>query len=120
MVDVDKNCGAFLTTDKDYSDEGSKWRIFSYKQLFDLQTNSIGFKSSLDLSFKLECPGFNRDNGKLDNWTIAVYKQGATGSFRLVWRNVIKQTRNMYHTTIQVVLHLINHIFSVKKTNIRV
>lgn len=82
VVDVDKNCGAFLTTDKDYSDEGSKWRIFSYKQLFDLQTNSIGFKSSLDLSFKLECPGFNRDNGKLDNWTTDVYKDGATGSFR--------------------------------------
>lgn len=80
--DVDKNCGAFLTTDKDYSDEGSKWRIFSYKQLFDLQTNSIGFKSSLDLSFKLECPGFNRDNGALDNWKTAVYKEGATGFFR--------------------------------------
>lgn len=80
--DVDKNCGAFLTTDKDYSDEGSKWRIFSYKQLFDLQTNSIGFKSSLDLSFKLECPGFNRDNGALDKWKTAVYKKGATGSFR--------------------------------------
>ena len=82
LGDVDKNCGAFLTTDKDYSDEGSKWRIFSYKQLFDLQTNSIGFKSSLDLSFKLECPGFNRDNGALEKWKTAVYKQGATGSFR--------------------------------------
>lgn len=82
VVDVDKNCGAFLTTDKDYSDEGSKWRIFSYKQLYDLQTNSIGFKSSLDLSFKLECPGFNRDNGALDNWKTAVYKEGTTGSFR--------------------------------------
>ena len=81
--DVDKNCGAFTTDDKDYySEEGSKWRIFSYQQLYDLQTNSIGFKSSLDLSFKLECPGFNRDNGKLDNWTTAVYKEGATGSFR--------------------------------------
>ncbi len=81
--DVDKNCGAFKTDDKDYySEEGSKWRIFSYQQLYDLQTNSIGFKSSLDLSFKLECPGFNRDNGKLDNWTTAVYKEGATGSFR--------------------------------------
>lgn len=80
--DVDKNCGAFLTTDKDYSDEGSKWRIFSYEQLYNLQKSSIGFKSSLDLSFKLECPGFNRDNGKLDNWTTAVYKKGATGSFR--------------------------------------
>lgn len=82
LGDVDKNCGAFLTNDKDYSEEGSKWRIFSYEQLYDLQTNSIGFKSSLDLSFKLECPGFNRDNGKLDNWTTAVYKNGATGLFR--------------------------------------
>lgn len=80
--DVDKNCGAFLTTDKDYSEDGSKWRIFSYEQLYNLQTNSIGFKSSLDLSFKLECPGFNRDNGALDKWTTAVYKKGATGSFR--------------------------------------
>ena len=80
--DVDKNCGAFLTNDKDYSDEGSQWRIFSYQQLYDLQKNSIGFKSSLDLSFKLECPGFNRDNGALDKWKTAVYKKGATGSFR--------------------------------------
>lgn len=80
--DVDKNCGAFLTKDKDYSDEGSKWRIFSYQQLYDLQKNSIGFKSSLDLSFKLECPGFSRDNGALDKWNTVVYKKGATGSFR--------------------------------------
>lgn len=80
--DVDKNCGAFLTTDKDYSEDGSKWRIFSYEQLYNLQKSSIGFKSSLDLSFKLECPGFNRDNGKLDNWKTAVYKDGAIGSFR--------------------------------------
>ena len=79
---MDKNCGAFLTNDKDYSDEGSQWRIFSYQQLYDLQKNSIGFKSSLDLSFKLECPGFSRDNGALDKWKTAVYKKGATGSFR--------------------------------------
>lgn len=80
--DVDKNCGAFLKTDNDYSDEGSQWRIFSYQQLYDLQTNSIGFKSSLDLSFKLVCPGFSRDNGALDKWKTAVYKNGATGLFR--------------------------------------
>lgn len=80
--DVDKNCGAFLTNDKDYSEDGSQWRIFSYQQLYDLQTKSIiGFKSSLDLSFKLECPGFNRDNGALANWKTAVYN-GTTGSFR--------------------------------------
>lgn len=81
--DVDKNCGAFLEKDKpNYSDDGSQWRIFSYEQLYNLQKSSIGFKSSLDLSFKLECPGFNRDNGALEKWKTAVYKQGATGSFR--------------------------------------
>lgn len=80
--DVDKNCGAFLTTDKDYSVDGSKWRIFSYQQLYELQEKSRAFKSSLDLSFKLECPGFSRDNGALDKWKTAVYKDGATGSFR--------------------------------------
>ena len=80
--DVDKNCGAFLKNDKDYSEDGSQWRIFSYEQLYNLQKSSIGFKSSLDLSFKLECPGFNRDNGALDKWKTAVYKEGATGSFR--------------------------------------
>ena len=80
--DVDKNCGAFLKTDKNYSDDRSQWRIFSYQQLYELQAKSLAFKSSLDLSFKLECPGFNRDNGALDKWKTAVYKKGATGSFR--------------------------------------
>lgn len=81
--DVDKNCGAFLETDKsNYSYDGSQWRIFSYEQLYNLQKSSIGFKSSLDLSFKLECPGFSRDNGALDKWNTDVYKKGATRSFR--------------------------------------
>lgn len=80
--DVDKNCGAFLESEENYNKDRSQWRIFSYEQLYDLQKNSIGFKSSLDLSFKLECPGFSRDNGALDKWKTAVYKDGATGSFR--------------------------------------
>ena len=80
--DVDKNCGAFLKTDKNYSDDRSQWRIFSYQQLYELQAKSLAFKSSLDLSFKLECPGFSRDNGALDKWKTAVYKEEATGSFR--------------------------------------
>lgn len=80
--DVDKNCGAFLKSDNDYSDDRSQWRIFSYEQLYELQAKSLAFKSSLDLSFKLECPGFNRDNGALDKWKTAVYKEGGAGSFR--------------------------------------
>lgn len=96
--DVDKNCGAFTTDDKDYSEDGSQWRIFSYQQLYDLQTNSIGFKSSLDLSFKLECPGFNRDNGALDKWTTTVYKEGATGSFRFGLEKHYKTTPSASYT----------------------
>lgn len=81
--DVDKNCGAFLETDKsNYSEDGSQWRIFSYQQLYELQEKSLALKSSLDLSFKLECPGFNRDNGALAKWNTDVYKKGATRSFR--------------------------------------
>lgn len=80
--DVDKNCGAFLESDENCKEDRSQWRIFSYEQLYNLQEKSLAFKSSLDLSFKLECPGFNRDNGKLDNWKTAVYKDGATGFFR--------------------------------------
>ena len=87
-----------MKTEKDYSDEGSQWRIFSYQQLYDLQTNSIGFKSSLDLSFKLECPGFNRDNGALKKWKTAVYKKGATGSFRFGLEKHYKTTPSASYT----------------------
>lgn len=80
--DVDKNCGAFLKTDKNYSDDRSQWRIFSYQQLYELQAKSLAFKSSLDLSFKLECPGFSRDNGALDKWKTANYNTSAKSSFR--------------------------------------
>lgn len=96
--DVDKNCGAFLITDNDYSDEGSQWRIFSYEQLYNLQKSSIGFKSSLDLSFKLECPGFNRDNGALDKWKTAPYKKEATGSFRFGLEKRYKTTPSASYT----------------------
>lgn len=96
--DVDKNCGAFLTNDKDYSEDGSHWRIFSYEQLYNLQKSSIGFKSSLDLSFKLECPGFNRDNGALDKWKTAPYKKEATGSFRFGLEKRYKTTPSASYT----------------------
>ena len=97
--DVDKNCGAFLETDKsNYSYDGSQWRIFSYEQLYNLQKSSIiGFKSSLDLSFKLECPGFNRDNGALDKWTTTVYN-GTTGSFRFGLEKRYKTTPSASYT----------------------
>lgn len=96
--DVDKNCGAFLTTEKDYSDEGSQWRIFSYQQLYELQEKSLALKSLLDLSFKLECPGFNRDNGALKKWNTAVYKEETTGLFRFGLEKHYKTTPSASYT----------------------
>ena len=96
--DVDKNCGAFTTDDKDYSKDGSQWRIFSYQQLYELQEKSLALKSSLDLSFNLECPGFNRDNGALDKWKTAPYKKEATGSFRFGLEKRYKTTPSASYT----------------------
>lgn len=96
--DIDKNCGAFLQSDKtNYSDDGSKWRIFSYQQLYNLQKSSIGFKSSLDLSFKLECPGFSRDNGALDKWKTANYNTSAKSSFRFGLEEYYKKDPSHEH-----------------------
>lgn len=71
--DVDKNCEAVLKSSSDYDDERSEWRIFSYQQLYDLQSSKIGLLKSLDLSFKLQCPGFNRENGGLTYWKTKRY-----------------------------------------------
>lgn len=70
-VDVDKNCGAF--SEKTITDDGwegyDEWRIFSYQQIFDLQDKNIAnMTGSLDLSFKLLCPGFSRGVAAISNW----------------------------------------------------
>lgn len=99
--DVDLNCGAFLQSDKtNYSDDGSKWRIFSYQQLYDLQEKSLAFKSSLDLSFKLECPGFSRDNASLKKWYTVNYNKNNAADFRFGlekhYKNSTTATNNEY------------------------
>ena len=99
--DVDKNCGAFLTSDENYSDDRSLWRIFSYEQLYELQTQSFAFKSSLDLSFKLECPGFSRDNGALDKWKTANYNTSANTSFRFGLEEYYKTDPSHEHKNYQ-------------------
>lgn len=99
QVDVDKNCGAFKTDGDGYSEDGSQWRIFSYQQLFDLQEKSLAlaFKSSLDLSFKLECPGFSRDNGALAKWKTANYNTSAKSSFRFGLEEYYKKDPSHEH-----------------------
>lgn len=98
--DVDLNCGAFLDTNNDYSYDRSLWRIFSYQQLYDLQEKSLAFKSSLDLSFKLECPGFSRDNASLKKWYTVNYNTNNAADFRFGlekhYKNSTTATNNEY------------------------
>lgn len=76
--DVDKNCGAAAETSDDYktakSDGSDEWKIITYKQIFELQENqSQTLTKSLDLTFRLQCPGFSRENGALSNWKTIKY-----------------------------------------------
>ncbi len=83
--DVDKNCGAAAETSNDYktakSDGSDEWKIITYKQIFELQENqSQTLTKSLDLTFRLQCPGFSRENGALSNWKTVKY--GGEGNLR--------------------------------------
>lgn len=83
--DVDKNCGAAAETSDDYktakSDDSDEWKIITYQQIFELQENqSQTLTKSLDLTFRLQCPGFSRENGALSNWKTIKY--GGEGNLR--------------------------------------
>lgn len=71
VVDQDKNCEAETDADiqsKKYSGYDT-WRIFSMQQIYNLQGDNLDdMTSSLDLSFKLKCPGFSRGNKDISNW----------------------------------------------------
>lgn len=83
--DVDKNCGATAETSDDYktakSDGSDEWKIITYKQIFELQENqSQTLTKSLDLTFRLQCPGFSRENAAMSNWKTIKY--GGEGNLR--------------------------------------
>lgn len=78
--DVDKNCGAVEETD--IADGYDEWRFLSYKQILDLQVkNTNNITSSIDLTFRLKCPDFSRENAAMSNWKA--YQYGGSGQIRL-------------------------------------
>ena len=78
--DVDKNCGAVEETD--IADGYDEWRFLSYKQILDLQVkNTNNITSSIDLTFRLKCPDFSRENAAMSNWKA--YQYGGSGKIRL-------------------------------------
>ena len=84
-TDQDKNCGAFsdyyITTNK--LDEYSTWRVLTMKQISDLlEANSDYMTSALDLSYRLDCPGFSRGNKDITKWKVSNFSTGTNGEWR--------------------------------------
>lgn len=80
--DVDKNCYAVEEGNKDITEHNDEWRFLSYQQILDLQDKNTGnIISSIDLTFRLQCPGFSRENAAMRNWKA--YQYGGSGKIRL-------------------------------------
>ena len=84
-TDQDKNCGAFsdsYITSKNYEDY-STWRVLSMKQISDLLSeNSDNMTSALDLSYRLDCPGFSRGDKDIKKWKVSTSATGTKGGWR--------------------------------------
>lgn len=80
--DVDKNCYAVEERSQDIADGNDEWRFLSYQQILDLQDkNTDNIISSIDLTFRLKCPSFSRENAAMHNWKA--YQYGGSGQIRL-------------------------------------
>lgn len=96
--DVDKNCGAVAEGSSDIKKASSssetgndEWKIITYQQIFDLQKNNAkNITKSLDLTFRLQCPGFTRENAALANWKTSKY--GGEGQIRFGLEHYYKTT----------------------------
>lgn len=80
--DVDRNCYVVKEGNKEITEHNDEWRFLSYQQILDLQhENTNNIISSIDLTFRLQCPGFSRENAAMHNWKA--YQYGGSGQIRL-------------------------------------
>lgn len=80
--DVDRNCYVVEKGNKEIADGNDEWRFLSYQQILDLQDkNTDNIISSIDLTFRLQCPSFSRENAAMRNWKA--YQYGGSGKIRL-------------------------------------
>lgn len=80
--DVDRNCYVVEKGNNEIADGNDEWRFLSYQQILDLQDKNTGnIISSIDLTFRLQCPSFSRENAAMRNWKA--YQYGGSGKIRL-------------------------------------
>ena len=86
-TDQDKNCGAFKDSyiQEEKLEDYSTWRVLSMQQIYDLLTknSSDNMTSALDLSYRLDCPGFSRGDKDIKKaWHVINFPKEATGGWR--------------------------------------
>lgn len=98
--DVDKNCGAVAAGSTEIAKGYDEWRFLSYQQILDLQDkNTDNIISSIDLTFRLQCPGFSRENAAMSNWKAYQYGRSQEGKIRLGLEHYYKPYVNSDVTT---------------------
>lgn len=98
--DVDKNCYAVEKGSKEITEGNDEWRFLSYKQIFELQDkNSSNIITSIDLTFRLQCPSFSRENAAMSNWKAYQYGRSEEGKIRLGLEHYYKPYVNSDVTT---------------------
>lgn len=98
--DVDKNCGAVEAGSADIAEGYDEWRFLSYQQILDLQDkNTDNIISSIDLTFRLQCPSFSRENAAMSNWKAYQYGRSKEGKIRLGLEHYYKPYFNSDVTT---------------------
>ena len=96
--DVDKNCGAVEEKSTEIANGNDEWRFLSYQQILDLQVkNTNNITSSIDLTFRLQCPDFSRENAAMSKWKA--YQYGGSGQIRLGLEHYYKPYVNSDVTT---------------------
>lgn len=98
--DVDKNCYAVEKGSKEITEGNDEWRFLSYQQIFELQeNNSDNIITSIDLTFRLQCPSFSRENAAMKNWKAYQYGRSEEGKIRLGLEHYYKPYVNSDVTT---------------------
>lgn len=98
--DVDKNCGAVVAGSTEIAQGYDEWRFLSYQQIFELQVkNTNNITSSIDLTFRLQCPDFSRENAAMSKWTAYQYGRSEEGKIRLGLEHYYKPYVNSDVTT---------------------
>lgn len=96
-IDQDKNCGAFSESDiqtKKLTGYDT-WRVLTMAQISALlEKNSDFMTSALDLSYRLDCPGFSRGDKDIKKWTVSNFFTGTNGE----WRFGLEKLYNTHKT----------------------